>query len=920
MRPLLLKLCGFGPYAGLQELDFTKLGTQGLYLITGDTGAGKTTIFDAITYALFGEASGSNRQPDMLRSKYAPADTPTYVELTFSYGDKEYTIRRNPEYERVKKSGCGTTTQAAAVCLIYPDGRTVDKLKEVNSAVRDLLGVSREQFSQIAMISQGDFRKLLQADTQTRQKIFRDIFHTGFYLDLQRKLQDEASALRTQLEHASLSIGQYIDGILCPEDSVHHRQVQLAQAQQLPIGETLDLLEALLAEDLQAQTALEGKIVHLDSRMEDLAARLTDAQKHAKAQSDLEANKALLAEKAALLSRLGQRLQETTAAAPELEDLENRIRTLELLLPGYAELDARVQELAGLEKQLQVAERVLENEQSDAGKLAEALLQLRSERQTLESAPAEKQQLLRQKEALVERQQLLESLAAAARSLKREKALLTEQQQAYLQLRQHSGELSRQYENKNRAFLDEQAGILAAGLLPGIPCPVCGGTEHPSPATLSASAPTEAEVKASKALWEKAEADTSAASQKANTQQGIVTSAEAALLQQLEGLLPGTTAEAAQDAAAQQAETLQAQLKDLNKQLAKAEVSMQRLAQLDRLLPEQETALRDMQLRIQADKENLAAMRTSIAGLSRQTQESKEKLPHPDRAAALAEKAGLEDQRTRLRQAHADAENDYRNCQQTVTGLEAAVTQLESYLQDTTGGDIPVMEAEKAALTNQKQEFLQQNGQLHARISTNRTALTRISEKSEAAAQLESRYSWVRALSDTANGRVSGKDKIMLETYVQTSFFEQILEKANLRLLKMSGGQYDLKRRETAENQRSQSGLELNILDHINGTERSVNTLSGGEAFLASLALALGLSDVIQQSSGIHLDTLFVDEGFGSLDSEALQKAYRTLDQLSDGHRLVGIISHVAELKERIDRQIVVKKGRDGTSHAVIQV
>ena len=245
---------------------------------------------------------------------------------------------------------------------------------------------------------------------------------------------------------------------------------------------------------------------------------------------------------------------------------------------------------------------------------------------------------------------------------------------------------------------------------------------------------------------------------------------------------------------------------------------------------------------------------------------------------------------------------------------------LKNQQQDTTGGDIPVMEAEKAALTNQKQEFLQQNGQLHARISPNRTALTRISEKSEASAQLESRYSWVRALSDTANGRVSGKDKIMLETYVQTSFFEQILEKANLRLLKMSGGQYDLKRRETAENQRSQSGLELNILDHINGTERSVNTLSGGEAFLASLALALGLSDVIQQSSGIHLDTLFVDEGFGSLDSEALQKAYRTLDQLSDGHRLVGIISHVAELKERIDRQIVVKKGRDGTSHAVIQV
>ena len=183
---------------------------------------------------------------------------------------------------------------------------------------------------------------------------------------------------------------------------------------------------------------------------------------------------------------------------------------------------------------------------------------------------------------------------------------------------------------------------------------------------------------------------------------------------------------------------------------------------------------------------------------------------------------------------------------------------------------------------------------------------------------LESRYAWMKALSDTANGNITGKDKIMLETYIQTTYFDRILERANVRLRKMSGGQYDLKRRAEADNKKSQSGLELDIIDHINATERSVNTLSGGEAFLASLALALGLSDEVQMATGIRLDTLFVDEGFGSLDSEALSKAYLTLAGLTEGNRLVGIISHVAELKEKIDRQIVVKKELSGGSRATI--
>ena len=230
------------------------------------------------------------------------------------------------------------------------------------------------------------------------------------------------------------------------------------------------------------------------------------------------------------------------------------------------------------------------------------------------------------------------------------------------------------------------------------------------------------------------------------------------------------------------------------------------------------------------------------------------------------------------------------------------------------------LEGSKNAHLTRRTEILQKQKVLHARITANTSARQNILRRSADLEALEERFAWMKALSDTANGTLAGKEKIMLETYIQTTFFDRILERANMRLRKMSGGQYDLKRRQGTGSRQGQSGLELDIIDHINTTQRSVNTLSGGEAFLASLALALGLSDEVQMSTGIRLDTLFVDEGFGSLDSEALSKAYNTLAGLTEGNRLVGIISHVTELKERIDKQIVVKKDKSGSSTATICV
>ncbi|MBR4869848.1 MAG: SMC family ATPase, partial [Oscillospiraceae bacterium] len=291
-----------------------------------------------------------------------------------------------------------------------------------------------------------------------------------------------------------------------------------------------------------------------------------------------------------------------------------------------------------------------------------------------------------------------------------------------------------------------------------------------------------------------------------------------------------------------------------------------------------------------------------------------------DKAAVLAEKDVLAKKQSAMKLALAAAEEKHNTCKEQLAGLRAAMEQLKTQLEESCGEDVDALREKKQELGEKKTAAGTVIKNIHARMNINCGAQENIGRKEKEVEVLESRYTWMKALSDTANGAVSGKEKIMLETYIQTTYFDRILERANLRLRKMSGGQYDLEHRQTADNKRAQSGLDLDIIDHVNSTRRSVNTLSGGEAFLASLALALGLSDEVQMSTGIHLDTLFVDEGFGSLDSESLSKAYLTLAGLTEGNRLVGIISHVAELKEKIDKQIIVKKDRSGGSRASISV
>ena len=920
MRPQKLIIAGFGPYAGVQELDFEKLGTSGLYLITGDTGAGKTTIFDAITFALFGEASGEFREPGMLRSKYAKADAPTYVELTFVYGGKQYHIRRNPEYERAKVRGSGTTKQTAEAALTYPDGHVVTRLKDVDQSVQEIIGLTRDQFSQVAMISQGDFRKLLQADTKDRQKIFRDIFGTGLFVTLQNRLKEQAGAVRDKKDQTYRSIQQYISGMVCNADSLLSIDVKKAKAAELPVADVMELFENILKEDREKEAAAELQLTETESEIQKISTQLTQAEAYAATKEALAQKELAEAEQEAALAAAEDAWNAAQDTIPEQEEIAKTINQIDWLLPSYSELESKITAQRNAEREITEAVNAQQQAQNKKVSLSNEIDTLKAEQKQLANIATEKEKLTAQWQQLSERHTGFLELIIDLQTLSVQREDLSQLQDDYLQANATASRLLQEYDRKNRAFLDEQAGIIASTLKEGMPCPVCGSASHPQPAALSKDAPTEAEVKKARKAYNDAQKKAANASTEAGKQQGIVTTTETALLKTISMLLPGTELNDAAAKAKEQASQLSLQITELEAQIADAKAKIIRLDTLDTLIPQKENALQETEAMLTAAREQIAARTTNSEDLKQQIAALKEKLTFPDKASAEKEMKCLQAKLRHLKNALTAAESTKNQGKENLAAIRAAIEELRKQLDTGTEADIPALLAKKNELSGWKNSIHAELKTVHTRIKTNEDARTSIAKKQAELEDAESRYIWMKALSDTANGTLSGKEKIMLETYIQTTYFDRILSRANIRLQKMSGGQYDLKRRRTAANMRGQSGLELDIVDHINTTERSVNTLSGGEAFLASLALALGLSDEVQMSTGIRLDTMFVDEGFGSLDSEALSKAYTTLAGLTEGNRLVGIISHVSELKERIDKQIVVTKENCGGSSAKVVV
>lgn len=910
MRPTKLVMTAFGPYSGRVELNLSELGTGGLYLITGDTGAGKTTIFDAITFALYGNASGESREPSMLRSKYADIDTPTEVEMWFTYDGKEYYIKRNPPYDRPKSRGEGMKRENAGASLFLPDGRIVDKLTEVNDEIINIIGVDRSQFTQIAMIAQGDFRNLLLAGTEKRKAIFRKLFKTGKYSDLQERLKEEANTLKREYDAVNGSIKQYKEGIICPEDDSISVLVEKIRRDELPMSETLEIIEKLIGKDSEAEEATSREIIRVDSALEETAKAIARVQTLNAARESLTDAEQKLAEREPLMEEKAKALSVEEGNKPEVEAIIKRIAEIDAKLPEYTELESMGRELSLKQSAAEREEKLLGAENELLSQRLKKLSELETELSTLENVGAEKASAEARLKELETRRK---ALAEAEKSIK-ELELLSERfkaaQEEYLRKSSLATEKKEEYEKQNRAYLDGQAGFLAATLRENEPCPVCGSLSHPKPAAKSDKAPTKEELEKSKLIAEKSAREESEASRNAG-QLGAVFSEKKITSEKLVADLVGNGALA--DAVAEAED----EYLSVSAQLSSIAKSEQRKFEITKLLSKCREECEELKEKIGALSESVATNKALSKTLSSRVAELSAKLGS-GKEEAINEKNALEARRQALEKALSDAKTEFDVLEKEIAGLKSKCEECKKLLSDDVKVDIEAELEKQSALKSERDELARLSKELHLRRNANKTALANILKKSEDIARIDEKLGWMSSLADTANGKLGG-EKFMLETYIQASYFERIIEKANTRLLVMSGGQYELRRRVEAANNRSQNGLELDVHDYYNGTDRSVSTLSGGEAFKASLSLALGLADEIQSSAGgIKLDTMFVDEGFGSLDDESLSQAMQALSSLAAGDRLVGIISHVNELKTRIDKQIVVTKEKSGGSRVRI--
>lgn len=1433
MKPCKLIISAFGPYAEKTEIDFELLGNQGLYLITGDTGAGKTTIFDAITFALYGEASGEVRESGMLRSKYAKTENPTFVELKFLYHNKLYTVIRNPEYLRPKERGSGFTLQKADASLVYPDDRRpVTKFKEVTKAITELIGLDYRQFTQIAMIAQGDFQKLLLAGTAERSEIFRQIFHTGLFQEIQNKLKDTVKNRWKDYDEIRRSINQYLSGIVCGEESELAPELEdLKKAQfEGKIERGLELLGILISKDQTGMEELDSRIRELEQKLqreeqllekvkrnqqlkmewkekqyglevlqpklelakadwtekqaaaaecENLATliqfgienlkkyeKLDEYYRMRKEQEDnitrnhkdreektarTEEVKKLIADKQIRLKALAMAGEEKERLAYRKERLEQcktvlceqqqsltkleaeqnklieKLQTeqdnkeklssgvlrIQTLMDGLQDRDAVLVSLLGEQEKLKKQKEDLEQVRQDwesinllmaerNRNLSEIQEKLIKQKQILEALCSRQElfknsgkeeveyyhqteelrrkkkeyselteqvtetkeeegqiktqlEALRQKEEennsqyfkhqeewervkdadlrlvrleqaksqMEDRKQRVGELAESGRKLQKQKLELKEKQKAYLAAAHQRDILRDSYYKLDKLFLDAQAGLLAGQLKEGEPCPVCGAIHHPDLAELPDKVPekkeldqkrealtrqetkteylsadarhlqeqieqdtveikeigkellgeTEHEQLLTKALAELArltdqdqkyiyEYQETMADQKRGKELEILLSQEQSTIRDiqdkcqkkeqelavterqlrdqvarlekfivetpfleviwqrektarketfrlpdeivleeigivLESRLSGREALYKKSAAGrkryeegeQEADGLRKDLDALTKRQKEIEKDLDsmtgqsltlqsqiqsqlqmetktvfaveagamsceysdkdrkdndywltaiddRLSELHLLLEEgeeqqnrirEEIRHRDAMKQEKADAsdrlescielirklkssqeilitkwedtkkqliscllqqdmpwradyhtiENMTEKELrraaeqakghlvselenvwSLIRVNQQNLEEKAQLEQdiPKQEAALekwenevqqtellqtrflTEKEKLEEQISQMEQQLGTLNREEAKIQiQTYqiqkqileqnmeaakevlqeylsqeTALHSAISTLHKQLQETKDLQEEEIQARKSQWYLEKENAVRQKEETYAAYKNNCEINDSVRGRQDSMISVEQEYIWMKALSDTANGVLSGKQKIELETYVQMTYFDRILRRANLRLLTMSYGQYELKRQQDGENKKEKAGLELNIIDHYNATERSVKTLSGGETFQASLSLALGLADEIQScAGGIRLDTMFVDEGFGTLDEDALNQAIKALGNLTQENRLVGIISHVPELKERIERKIIVTKNRN---------
>lgn len=917
MRPLKITMSAFGPYAGEVTLDMQKLGKSGIYLITGDTGAGKTTIFDAISYALYGEASGNYRENTTLRSKYASADTPTFVELEFEYNNEIYKINRNPEYPRPNKRGEGFTKQSANAELIMPDGSVITKIKEVSAKVEEIIGINKNQFSQIAMIAQGDFRKLLNCETNERSKIFRKIFKTEPYHNIEIKLSSLFNELKRNREKEKSGIEQYINQLKCNENDTLSLELERAKKGDVLIEDVIKIAGEIINKDTLEYTKTQKNIESINEEIEKINSNI-------KLYENQEATKKAYAKASAKLEEFKTKRNESEKAyksaeaqRESLDHLTSKINLINSKMPKYDELKSLENSINERKQSFEKNSSLLKLKQQEITSLEKEIDEKSKALEEVKGADLLMQKLTAQKEEISKKAEALKELKTEIDRCKTEQKNLKNAQSFAKAALDEYGALENEYNQIYIAFFNEQAGIIADELKDGEPCPVCGSTNHPNLARKSENAPSQADVESAQKLAKKAQEKADKARDTASALKSRFDEI-AANVKSASKKLFGTDGNVF-DNYNSNINALKKEYDDTLALLKTANEKLNLYQKLDKEIPKIQETQKSISDEISTLNTQKASDEAFISENTKRVISIKSELDFESADLAkdkLKEYTNLSSDIKNAIEKSKNAFDDIKSKYDTQKGTKAS---LENALKEFKEIDLASLNEKSLKLNEHKKDVDETAKLLYSRIENNKSLVDDISEKRDILKGYDDKYVWLKALSETANGDISGKEKITLETFVQMTYFDSIIRKANIRLLTMSDGQYELVRRSDAETLKKNEGLALDVIDHFNASSRSVSTLSGGESFMASLCLALGLSDEIQSSNGgIKLDTMFVDEGFGSLDGEALDRALSALTSLSQGNRLVGIISHVDALRDRIDNKIVITKDRTIGSNAQI--
>ena len=869
MKPLSLTMSAFGPYAGVTQLDFGKLGNEGVFLITGDTGAGKTTIFDAISFALYGEASGGaeRRAARSFRSDYAAAEAETYVEFFFEHRGREYRIKRAPEYERRKLRGEGTTKQAAyAEFECAETGELITRIDAVNARVGELTGLSRSQFAQTVMIAQGDFLKILNAKSEDRKRLFQKLFDTEVFAGIQQRLKDMNGECAQAVERINALSEAELARLKDDMDFDRAKELRELRTDVRRMDKLPELLEERLRARRERLDAAMTAAAQGEQRAALLSAQLAEAR-HTNRELD---------ERDKLARELEKMNADGEAAAAQEEKLTHARRAARLA-GAEALLKKWTAESAENAAQLSAAEQALKK--SEAAQEEWAARRAAAEKE-LEGAEALKDGLRRMAEAIP----LLMNAAAGAAALEAQRAA------AKLCL-EESRRRDAEYTAVKERFYASQAGLLAAELKAGQPCPVCGSTEHPAPARPASEPATKEQLERADGERRMAEARVHAAAAEAAKRQAELASAKGRL--EVLGFTGGESAQELEGECARTRAEIQRREAAAKRARAESEAALAALSRAKAALENAEKRRADIEAALDAQRAEFAAG-LSAQGFAGTEEYERAKMPARDMDALDAQ---LRARRERLR---------------SLTDRLEAMTEKLAGAERT---ELEALEAEAAEAQRESRAAGEAAAAMKSAAAADEEAIARIRELSARRAEAQRRWAVVKEVYDTVSGQVSRRVKISFETYVQQYYFKQVIAAANKRLTVLTDGMFVLHVKEEARNMRSQAGLDLDVLDRSTGLWRDVSTLSGGESFMASLALALGLADTVQsRSGGVRLDAMFIDEGFGTLDENSLRQAMELLTRLAGGRRLVGVISHMAELKERIDKKVVVTKTAAGSA------